>query len=369
MRIVHLSDVHLSKQNYNEFKNNVRDSLISDLKNYNNSNYPIDLIIITGDLIDKGGHSLKEIAEFEKFDNPYRIFEQEFIEPIAAQLGISKEKFLFIPGNHDIDENEILWIDEKRLKSSLNKTTINDVLDKNKVEFNYNNIRIQAFKEFEKEYHLDNPNYIYSNNASTYIYKKGEDFTVGFILVNDSWRCSTCRVENAELNYHYFGVEQLYSSINLLKSNTPHLTISLFHHSLEDFIEKDEVERFLLNKKIGFYLYGHHHNTHSSNHINPIGSCYGFRGRATLNNPNEDSDDYKPGYQLYDINIGQSKIEKIHFRRYEHKISRFVPDISFAPNNGVDKNDPHGGKGYIINTSNSAKAMLDSLDQTNFKTN
>lgn len=361
MRIVHLSDIHLSKQNYNEFNNNVRESLISDLSVYNSAEKPINLIIITGDLVDKGGHSLKEIQDFDGIQNPYKIFEKTFIEPISNQLGISKEKFLFIPGNHDIDENEILWIDEKRLKQSLNTSSINDILDNNRFNFNNDNGRIKLFKEFEKEYHLNTPNYIFSNNESTYIYEVNDNLKVGFILINDSWRCSTCSLDRPELNHHFFGVDQLYNGIRELKNKAPNLTICLFHHSVEDLYEKKEVERILTTKDISFFLYGHHHNTHSTNHINPVGSCYGFRGRATLNNPNEKQADYQSGYQLYDINFGLGKIEVIHYRKYEYKISRFVADTSYAPENGIDKN------GYKFSQTQSPNTALSTLDMSNFK--
>jgi predicted MPP superfamily phosphohydrolase len=361
MRIVHLSDIHLSKENYSEFTNNVRESLIIDLINYNTSEKPIDLIIITGDLVDKGGHSLKKIKDFNKIDNPYEIFEKIFIDPISSQIGIPKEKFLFIPGNHDIDENEILWIDEKKLKESIDSSSIGDVLENHRFEFNSSNHRIKLFKEFERKYHIKTPNYIFSNNESTYTYELKNGSKVGFILINDSWRCSSCNLNKPELNHHFFGTNQLYNAFRELKNKAPILTFCLFHHSLEDFHEIKEVKKFLLTKHIPFFLYGHHHNTDSTNLINPIGSSFGFRGRATLNNPNEKEAEYQPGYQLYDINFGLSKIEAIHYRKYENNISQFVADTSFAPKNGIDKN------GYKFNQTQSPNKALSALDESNFK--
>lgn len=361
MRIVHLSDIHLSKQNYLEFKNNVCDSLVSDLAPYNSTDKPIDLILITGDLVDKGGHSLREIEDFKGTTNPYKIFERVFIEPISSQLGIPKENFLFIPGNHDIDESEILWVDEKKLKHDLEISTINEILEKNKFDFNSNNHRIKTFKEFEKEYHLNTSNYIFSNNESTFTYKTQDNFTVGFIMINDSWRCSTCHLEDQELNHHYFGTQQLYNGISELKSADPNINICLFHHSVEDYYERKEVERILTTKDISFFLYGHHHSTSSTSYINPVGSCLGFRGRATLNRPDEPLEEYQPGYQLYDVNFGLSKVEKIHYRKYEHKISRFVADTSYAPDNGIDST------GYKFTQIQSPNEALSQLKKSNFK--
>ena len=68
MRLIHLSDIHLSKANFHEFSHHYINSLISDLKYYHNS-ISVDLIIITGDLVDKGGHSLLEL---DRYNWPYR---------------------------------------------------------------------------------------------------------------------------------------------------------------------------------------------------------------------------------------------------------------------------------------------------------
>ena len=77
------------------------------------------MIIISGDLVDKGGTSLKTVTPYEAFQNPYYIFEKEFIDPLSEEVKIKKEKFLFIPGNHDIQQDKIDEIKEAGVKSIL----------------------------------------------------------------------------------------------------------------------------------------------------------------------------------------------------------------------------------------------------------
>lgn len=113
MRIVHLSDIHLSKTTYDFLINEYLDALILDLKKQVKSAGEIDLIVITGDLVDCGGQSLYEIEGYEdtkSYPSPFHIFEEIFINPISQELRIPKSNFLFIPGNHDIDEESILLI-------------------------------------------------------------------------------------------------------------------------------------------------------------------------------------------------------------------------------------------------------------------
>jgi len=336
MRLVHLSDIHLSKQNFQEFKNNYRDALLKDLESYHRQK-KIDLLIITGDLIDKGGFSLFDLPEYKDESDPYVIFEKEFIFPIIERIGIDKNDILFIPGNHDIDENQILWVQEKKMKSSLKNETVNGYLNTNHGSFNETNIRIQKFKEFEKRFHTNNSKYNFSNNQSSYVYTYNAE-NVGILLVNDSWRCSTCRIANEEEG-HFFGVQQLYDGLEELKKYDPIFNICLFHHSLNDFREKDEVKRVLHQSSIGLVLFGHYHTTAFFNFYEPYGSCKMIRGRTALNKPDEINAAFKPGYQIIDFDLGAGRIQQIHFRKYQYAQTSFVGDTDIAPSNGVDSGE------------------------------
>ena len=59
IRIVHLSDIHLNKKTLKDAEQFVIKALIKDLKKYSDEKR-IDLIFITGDLIDRGGESFNK---------------------------------------------------------------------------------------------------------------------------------------------------------------------------------------------------------------------------------------------------------------------------------------------------------------------
>ena len=370
MRIVHLSDIHLSENNFDEFHDNYREALTNDLFEYNSTN-KIDLIVITGDLVDRGGHSLLNMDEFKDKKSPYQVFEEIFIKPISLKLGLTNENFLFVPGNHDIDESGILWVEEKSLKENLSSETIKQQLESNKLEFNSTNSRIKRFKEFEETFHKDTINYEYSNNESVYLFRSSSNESIGFILINDSWRCSTCKLEDGNLNNHYFGSKQLYWAIQKLKILEANLdlTICLFHHSIDDFTEKQEVEKFLINKEVDMFLFGHHHSLKSEKIFNPIGSCIGFRGRAALNKPDEQLSKFQSGYQIIDIDLLSNRIKQIHHRKYNFEAPQFVADTLFAPPKGIDNNRSYGGNGYEFPNKKNGSSLLKELDVKNFKRN
>lgn len=120
--------------------------------------------------------------------------------------------------------------------------------------------RIRKFKEFEQKYHNGNSNYTFSPNESTYVFQDKCGIKVGFILINDSWRCKSIKLQGEDDTF-YFGMQQLHNGIKILEFEQTKLNICLFHHSVSNYKERTEVERALSNKNIELFLYGHYHST------------------------------------------------------------------------------------------------------------
>lgn len=143
MRIIHLSDIHLSASNIEDFTNSLRKALIHNLI-VQNSEKRIKLLVITGDLLDKGGSSLSKTPMYAS-QQPYEIFNNEFITPISESLGLNKQHFLFVPGNHDVDESLTTPEEEEYLHSHINDDTVITYLNENLGSFK-NSGRIKRFK-------------------------------------------------------------------------------------------------------------------------------------------------------------------------------------------------------------------------------
>ena len=106
IRIIHFSDFHLNKRNLENWNYFIKESLLAELKTIHDE-HPIDLIFLTGDLIDKGGISFSTIKE------AFSEFKTNIITPILTTLNLPIERFLIIPGNHDLNKQaEEDWEDE-----------------------------------------------------------------------------------------------------------------------------------------------------------------------------------------------------------------------------------------------------------------
>jgi len=307
MRIVHLSDIHLCQENINSFRNHYRESLINDLLKFNREK-PIDLIIISGDIVDKAGKSLLKIEGYKDELDPYKIFEIEFIDKITNKLTLPKNRVLFIAGNHDVNREEVDEIQEAGLKSLINSSVdVDNIYDKYKLQPEKINIsRIKQFLEFEKRFHQDNKElqYEYSEFISTAIYNYNGN-KVGIALVNDSWRCG-----NGEVNNHFFGGNQLHEARNRFVEEATCFNIAVLHHPLE-ILNKDEkksIENILKHREYNIALIGHEHEER----LEPLGinisnRCYCARGRSAFDKPHETNSDYISGYCVIDIDFTVKK--------------------------------------------------------------
>lgn len=335
MRIVHISDIHLSQDNFAEFENNYRKALIKLLVE-ENSVIPIDIIAITGDLVDQGGHSLFVIEKFTTYKDPYLIFEEEFIAPIREKLEFTNSKFLFIAGNHDVDENQIFWVHEKKLQKDEMGGDIDKMLKINKSKFTEFNKRIELFKNFEFRFHKNTPNYKFSNNESTFIYETPTGDKVGFALINDSWRCSTCELKKYSSKKLYFGEQQLYEALQTISENETVMNIILTHHPVESYAEEREVRRAIGGREYQLHLYGDKHSQRTDSYISSGGTCIGIMARSALNKPAEPESKWQPGFHIIDIDFKKENIETITYYKYLYESCDFGYDSESFPRKGID---------------------------------
>jgi hypothetical protein len=332
MRIIHFSDIHLADKNYHYFVTVFRKALINDLKSQLTLG-SFDLIIISGDLVDKGGFSLYNIREYKGREHeisPFQIFEQLFIEPISIELSIPKSKFLFVPGNHDVDENVILLKQESMLIEKIIACNhqISEIIEENEANFEYSK-RIERFKKFEKGYHSTNDKYLYTNNQSTFIYQADNGVKYGFLLLNDSWRCKSVQllIEEKKSFKLNLGSKQIYDGLNSLKMQNVDVKICVMHHPLEKFNDCKEIKALFI-KEIDLVLYGDLHESDFNIPQEIMGNYIACQSKATYNNHLQKDVDYRSGYQIYELS--KYALVSAEFRDYDGRTnqSRFLPDVS-----------------------------------------
>ena len=183
MKILHFSDFHLNQASNSLLKSQrLIEQMISALKK-NEMERTIDLVLFTGDMVDVGGKSFCSIRQ------GFEIFKNLIVKKLMTELNLSLERFVFCPGNHDMDREK----DNKYSEIGL----CDELKDLNSLDEFYSNPssvsvmqRTIPFKEFEKEFFkdLNEEQYNNSNFQSNFIYEI-DGRKVGITALNSSWRC------------------------------------------------------------------------------------------------------------------------------------------------------------------------------------
>lgn len=327
MRVLHLSDIHLSSTNIEELRISYMKKFIDFLQNINFEKQ-VDLIIISGDIIDKSGISIMKMDEF-KDQNPYHIFEKEFLEPITKTIPSLSGRIIFCAGNHDIESNNINEIIEAGLGKLLTSSEkVNEFIRQYSTDTSELNLqRLHKFLEFEKRVHEKSiliGDYIFSDFESTFLYNYNGEKLIGVAIINDSWRCSVKPVEN-----NVIGSNQFIRALNYFEKKGTVFNIAILHHPLEKLInfEQKTIENLLHYQNFQIVFIGHEHNkrVHESNFGNGK-KILEIRGRSAFDKPHEKDSDYHSGFSIIDIDLDKCSIS-CQFVKYFKNDMTFKPDL------------------------------------------
>ena len=245
IRILHFSDFHLNGNKINEAQH-VLNNMINSLKKINEEKQ-IDLVIFTGDMLEQGG-----VGYDNDLERGFADFQSKVINPILTALNLPQERFIFTPGNHDVNRNvDKKYFDNNLSNLSKDALSINDLLKDTEIVEDLN--KVGDFKKFEKEYY---------NNCSDIVYCEGKfvstfvlminGYSIGISSLNTVWQCGK------EVNNPVLGICQITENREYLQGKDIKIALSHYpHYKLEK--EWQDVER-LLSKEFDIYFSGHTHS-------------------------------------------------------------------------------------------------------------
>lgn len=308
LRILHFSDLHLAKDNPTTdallmYLNQSMDEILQDGS--------IDLVIFTGDLIDKGGVSFSDI------NTAFAEFEKVVINPLLDKLRLSKERFVFIPGNHDTENDAKKNIEKVGIIKtySLNeKQQIIDLknsTDKSIMEMLYS--RTKVFKEFEKTYYSENLNgsYQYGDFESNFKFDIN-GCKVGVTSLNSVWLCGLG--DDKDL---FIGVDQITNSQSFLSDCDIKIIASHIGYDLLTEAESKQIKEAITHC-YELNLSGHTHTLDDDFIALPNGDfCMNVTSAGVLcNNIHEVNENHKNSFQVIDvISNSEFRIRKYHQRQ------------------------------------------------------
>ncbi|MCE5174724.1 MAG: metallophosphoesterase [Bacteroidales bacterium] len=297
MRIVHFSDFHLQGGYDRDRCVSIAKHFFSILVDINNAK-KIDLVIFSGDMVEKGGLGYNNVYEALKD------FERLVLDGIVEAIHLEKSHIIFVPGNHEVCRDAESPEHEAKMYSiSNNPHSLDEFLysENPSVEM----ARLAEYDRFEKEYYeAANADYVHDPFESVIRFQI-EGRAVGISMLNTSWRCGKQINEKGEPlkddGRIVAGKAQIIRSREQLDGCTVKIGVAHHHYS---FMADHDVLRGLVLANFDFYFSGHKHSSDEERVSRPEGRTCFFSSAGTLaNNITPDGEDYRNGFYLIDIDM------------------------------------------------------------------
>jgi len=248
MTILHLSDIHFKRKSNETFREDVKEKMIDAIKRHlDTGERGPDFAAITGDIAFSG----KEYDEAGSF-----------FADLKSQLP-GEIKFLAVPGNHDVDRDEISAIFS--LHSIVqNKEKIDRLLENPKEINTHINTKTKAFRAFVQDLHPG----LYRSEKDYFWVKNFKDKRVSFLGLNSCWACE----DDNDRNNITLGYPQVMTAIKqAIFSNR----VLLMHHPPINWLNEVDFNRYSgeIFKKCGLILHGHTHTDNALVFKSLSGSC------------------------------------------------------------------------------------------------
>lgn len=337
IRILHLTDFHLNKKTAKDWEDFLKDAFFKKLNDLQNAT-PIDLVVFTGDMIDKAG------SDFGSVKNGLEFFKNIVINPILDKLNLDISKFIICPGNHDVNRQADKPFNEVGLKTDLNSIDkVNSFI--NSEEEDYDGIkRIKEYKDFEFELYKDFEDKLHTKFRFS-IKLDINDRSIGVSSINSSWRCYS----DDDMKNLFVGENQLNDNFKFVEDCQ--IKIAILHHQLEWL---SDIESTLIKSHISanydVIFSGHIHQTDVEYIQNPAGKSLRVVSPSGLNQIREKDSDHKNGFSVIDYEHGGNCT--CHFFKYNHLLKNFVNNTDIC-DKGISE--------IVLGNSNNEDKSINSL--------
>lgn len=254
----------------------------------------IDFVFITGDLSFSGRPDQYQEA-------------RRFLRELKSTIGTRKDHFFIVPGNHDVNWNNIGSLAKRALLK--NREAVNTIY----LDINARRTYLERFKDYRTFINSEYRSMKLENDDVFYVtHRRVEDQVIRIIGLNSAWASE--ETEDGEFGKLILGDVQVRKALASSRRTKADLTIVLLHHPLEWLAEFDRRDcEPLCYGGCDLLLHGHLHETGLSTLKQPgrratlvgAGACYLSR-------------DWPNSYNLGCLNL-RKRQGTVYFREYTAK--------------------------------------------------
>ncbi len=311
MTWLHLSDWHQRGKDFD--RDVIRDKLIADIQNRTDIHADlakIDFVIFSGD------------AAFSGQAEEYQVALKQLFTPLLKATGLNRSRLFFVPGNHDLDREELDYLPEDIKQPFTTETQVQDWLTDNK---NRNHLLkpFAAYTDFVREFN-DQKQPAYSCTRRFNIDGK----QIAFLGLNSALMCGRNKDEKGEVtdqSYLVVGEPQLYEPLKQIAKTK--VRIAVLHHPFDWLTEfdRDRVENLLI-QNCHFILCGHLHKPNVTVQQGIAGDCVIIPAGASYDRRIAPNPRYANSYNFVHLDFEAEQVT-VYLRRWSDPRGRWIEDI------------------------------------------
>jgi len=256
--ILHLSDFHFNEESREEITT-VLDALFDDLQKLGDE-YCVspNLVVISGDIANEGDQ-----ADYN--------FALDWLYNLLEKLKISPDNVFIVPGNHDIDRNELTEFSKLKFDD---EDSVTKFLNKGGNERIATFKKLDNFYEFTKNFYGDKNPYGENYYLSTTM-QVGEN-RISIVGLNTAWFSGERRFEDGAVILDgkalIVGENQVRKAYEFL--GDVDLCFTVMHHPFSWLADFDEgIIKRIVMKNSNIIFHGHIHSSSTTESIEPDSRC------------------------------------------------------------------------------------------------
>lgn len=263
--IIHLSDLHFNKENEYEIKT-VLNSLKADIKKLKDDGeiHPY-FVAISGDIANEGKESDYDFA-------------LSWLNDLTKVFDIDKDKVFIVPGNHDVNRDELLEFSKVKLdeQKSINKFLKSTGAEKEGLFKKLNN-----FSMFINEFYGEkNP---YSDNLYFATSVKVGPYLMGIVGLNSAWFSGERKIDGVVIDAKELIVGEIQAREAYDSVEAADFCLTIMHHPFSWLADLDEgLIKMIAMKNSDIILHGHIHSNSAVEIMTPDSTCVTLSAGASF---------------------------------------------------------------------------------------
>ena len=290
MRIIHFSDFHLRADQLERAESIVK--RLKEALRTINTERQIDLIIFSGDMIDKAGKDFSD----PKMLCAFEMFKKMVIMPLTSEVRLAPNRFVFTLGNHEIDRSAVGGDDKDqeindRLKNheDVDWYIHNDGKDQPRIA-EYNRLRDAYWQEYKGDAIIKMTPFQYGVKLNI------DGRVVGINCLNTAWRCYNSDTDEHKI---VMGKSQITDSRDFFEDCHLRLAVGHHHPNMMNPFETNTLKDLIARNYDAFFC-GHTHDNDGEYVDRPAGSCFYFTSPGTLSDNESAERKYRNGFMVID---------------------------------------------------------------------